>query len=265
MISRPDNRKSLRLVSLNIEGHKRLELVTQFLKTTQIDALLLQEVFKEDANLLAQTLGMSHVFGPMCRRPLDYKEGDSYEWGVAMLSKHPLRARVSRYGGDPGEVPELKIGPRGKPLVHAARTLILGRVEKNGVPYDLATTHFSWTPNGEASGQQRQDLRGLLRLLMYTPEIVLAGDFNAPRGGEIHSKLTKHFIDRMPPHIKTTIDGKFHRAGFLRLVVDYLLTSPGYEAENVYIVNGVSDHWAVMAQIHRADSVNESLNHLRNL
>lgn len=245
-----DNRESLRLVSLNIEGHKRLELVNNFLKTTQIDVLMLQEVFKGDAHDLSQSLGMSYIFGPMCRRPLDYKDGEMDEWGVAMLSRHPFRGRVNYYGGDPGDLPILKTGNNGEPLVHAARALIQGRVEKNGVPYDLATTHFSWTQNGEASDQQRQDLTSLLRLLMYTPEVVLAGDFNAPRGGEIYSKLTNYYIDRLPPHVKTTIDGKFHRAGFLQLVVDHLLTSPGYEAENIYVVNGVSDHWAVMAQIY---------------
>ena len=247
----PDNKEYLKLVSLNIEGHKRLGLVTRFLTRSASDVVLLQEVFKEDANFLANTLGMSHVFGPMSRRPLNYKEGESHEWGIAMLSKHPLRARISRYGGDPGEVPELEIGPRGEPLVTATRTLILGRVEKNNVPYDIATTHFTWTDNGLPTDQQREDARSLLRSLMYTPELVIAGDFNAPRGGEIYNIFIRHFIDRLPAHIKTTIDGKFHRAGFLQLVVDYLLTTPGYSAENVYVVNGVSDHWAVMAQIHK--------------
>lgn len=258
-----DNRESLRLVSLNIEGHKRLELVNNFFKTTQIDVLMLQEVFEGDARFLAQSLGMRYVFAPMCHRPLNYADGDLHEWGIAMLSKHPLRAKVSRYGEGSEDLPELKIGPKGEPLVHATRTLIFGRVEKNSVPYDLANTHFTWSENGSATDQQRDDLRDFLGLLKYTPEIVIAGDFNSPRRnkngvigeGEIYSKLTKHFIDRLPPHIKTTIDGKFHRAGFLQLVVDYLFTSPGYEAENVYVVNGVSDHWAVMAQIHKVGKI----------
>lgn len=248
-----NSRESLRVVSLNIEGQRHLGRVNKFLTTASSDVVLLQEVFKEDAAAIAANLGMHHKFGVMCHRPLDYNRGDDHEWGVAMLAKSPMKAKLVYYGDDPENIPRMQLGPRGEPLISALRALIVGSVEKNNEQFNIATTHFTWSDNGEATDKQRTDVRSLLGLLEDVPEVALVGDFNSPRHGEIYKILAEHYNDGLPRHVTTTIDGKYHRAGFLQLVVDHLWTTPGYKAESVYVMNGLSDHWAIMTRIHKAE------------
>jgi hypothetical protein len=52
----------------------------------------------------------------------------------------------------------------------------------------------------------------------------------------------------------TSIDPKLHRAGALQLMVDGLFTTPGYEASDVMLHTGVSDHCAITARIAPSQS-----------
>ena len=80
---------------------------------------------------------------------------------------------------------------------------------------------------------------------------VLAGDFNAPRGGEIFSHIAERYTDNIPPHYTTSIDGTLHRAGPIPFMVDGLFTTPSYRAKGVHLEFGVSDHAAVAATIEK--------------
>lgn len=236
----------LNIVSLNIEGRRNLELVTPFLIGSQADAVLLQEVYETDLNSLTRLLKMSFNFSPMSRRQLEYhSEGPAYNWGVAILASKILVAEGIYYHGEPIQLPEFGQGLTGsiEPVV------AFSVVEKGGKRFSLATTHFPWAPNGQVSGEQRAELINLEAILRDIGDVVLTGDFNTPRGGKIFDRLSVLYQDQIPPEVKTTIDGSRHKAGYLQLVVDGLFTSPKYEARNVQLVDGVSDHWAVTAQI----------------
>ncbi len=78
---------------------------------------------------------------------------------------------------------------------------------------------------------------------------VLCGDFNAPRGGEIFSELAARYRDNIPAQYTTSIDASLHRAGDLQLMVDGIFTTPEYQASSVLLHSGVSDHYAVTADI----------------
>ena len=133
--------------------------------------------------------------------------------------------------------------------------LVSATVSLGAVAFTVCTTHFTWSEEGKATEEQRADMRALLALLEAKKEFVLCGDFNAPRGGEIFEMLSSRYTDNVPPQYKTSIDVNIHRAGRQRpheladKMVDGLFTTPEYRCTSVELVNGVSDHMAVVAEI----------------
>lgn len=245
----PEN-ESIKFVVLNIEGNKRLPRVVEFLKKAEAEVFLLQEVFKKDVVSLAEKIGENYVFASMCRRVVSTEDENLGEWGVAIFSKYPILNRgIEYYGGDPGDLPELTINPKGTPSVIAARVLISVTIKKNNRAFNFATTHFTWTANGLVSDQQKEDLKKLMVLLDKKPDFLLAGDFNAPRGGEIQTSLAGKFEYWIPPHVKTTIDANLHRAGDLQLVVDHIYSKGDLTVENIVLTGGVSDHLAITGRV----------------
>jgi endonuclease/exonuclease/phosphatase family metal-dependent hydrolase len=129
------------------------------------------------------------------------------------------------------------------------RMVLWCNVEKDGITYRIATTHFTWTPDGSPSDAQRRDLSAMLDKLKNFGEFVLCGDFNAPRGGEIFSAIAAKYKDNIPPKYTTSIDGNLHRAGHIPLMVDGIFSTPAYRISNVVLHNGVSDHCAITADV----------------
>jgi endonuclease/exonuclease/phosphatase family metal-dependent hydrolase len=245
------NDQSLKFISLNIEGDKHLPLVTDFFKSANSDVILVQEIFKHTTEFLADLLQMEYVFVPTCTRAINYGEGESYEWGVAIFSKYTFKEqKVEYYAIDEGDkIPEYKRDANGRSIVFPSRVLLFVVIEKNGVRYHIANTHFTWTPDGKSSEQQHRDLTHLLEVLKDKNNLIMAGDFNAPRGGDIHKILYESFHYWIPPEVSSTLDPKLHRVKGLEYVVDHLFTRGNYVAEHVHVVEGVSDHKAIVAEI----------------
>lgn len=242
----------IKIVSVNIEGARHLDLVRGFLEIENPEVIFLQEAFENDANFFAKHFGMEMVYAPMTVRPRnDGMDNEMQVWGAAILSKYPIIERsVDFYVGskDLLEVyeDETKGGVR-KPFLHVC-------TEKERRRFNFANTHFTWTPDGQPTLEQREHLEKLLDLLSQHPDIVLCGDFNAPRGGEVWSRLASIYKDNIPEFVTTTVDKNKHRAGDLQLVVDGLFSTPEYEVSNVEIVDGVSDHCAIVASIEKISS-----------
>ncbi len=244
--------KTLSLVDLNIEGRYHLEEVFTFFKQNRPDIILLQEVYEPDLLTLASELGMSSHFAPMSLRASTYhpspdqKNIPLFPWGVAILtSLKPLSVSNYYYSGSSSDIPTY-----GTELVGKTNKVLASIViDDLGKPVTISTTHFTWAPSGQATPKQRQDLKTLLAKFRQSENLLLAGDFNAPRGGEIFDRLAEEFIDWIPADITTTIDGTHHRAGHLKLVVDGLFTTRGLEVANVATVSGLSDHLAIKCQL----------------
>lgn len=118
----------------------------------------------------------------------------------------------------------------------------------NGRPFCLGTIHGVWTKDGQATSTQIQAFERLLFDLKDYPELVLAGDFNAPRGRAAYGLIAKHLRDCLPVTIVATIDDDYHRAGHLPYVVDSIFAR-GYTVVNVRLTNGVSDHCALTDKV----------------
>ncbi len=236
---------TLRFASINIEGDKNLDKVLAFLKNFGPDVVCFQELWEPRVEFFEKALGMKGIFLPMSK---DNRENQNVLFGVGLYSALPVRnVRSEYYYGGEGSMPTFKAGNE-KTIW---RGILEATVEKEGESFTVATTHFTRTPDGSTSDKQREDLKKLLGIFQNTPELILCGDFNAPRGGEIFTALSTRFKDNIPPSYESSLDPKLHRAGHLKLMVDGLFTTPQYLITDAKLSESVSDHMAVTALISK--------------
>lgn len=228
----------LKLITLNVEKDRHWDRIIPLLERENADVVCMQELFPKDLEMLKKRFGYNAT----------YLNIDDREEGIALLTTLPLTdMRHECY--------------------NANRGMIWGTVVKDGVPYTIGVTHFTWTPNGEPDDAQRRDAPALLRIIENIPELILCGDFNAPRGNnEIYQLFTKKLIDRIPKEITSTLDTNLHHAAkdpiektrLERFVVDYIFSTPEYSVENVRKVCGVSDHCAIVGVVASNSVVEEN-------
>lgn len=256
----------MKLISLNIEGNRHLERVVPFLKKEKPGVVFLQELFERDSKMLGESLGMKVLFAPMYL--LEYKKSDPDSWesmGIGILSHEELQNGQARAYRAPS--PELQRfnGDDVHTKQHTERAILLsGNVPTEEGPFTVATTHFTWTPNGMSNEYQETDSDALLGILSDMPEVILCGDFNMPRGvNDTYKKFTSRYTDVVPSSYVSSIDVDLHRSGanniererLERFMVDYIFLSKHYQAENVRLEKGVSDHMAVVGDITRAHRI----------
>ena len=236
----------VKILCLNIEGDRHLEKVVPFLKEQNPDIICLLECFKVNVPFFEKELNLHGFFFAQANKLRRISERDvdpkGYQ-GIAVFTKLDVNS-VSGMYYTKGNIPEYS-GPNGQD-----RVLAFLRVEKEGKEYSVAATHFTWAANGGTNNEQSQDLKAMLELIK-DEELILCGDFNAPRGGEIFTALSMHFKDNIPVEVETTIDQNLHKVKGLMYVVDGLFSTPSYDVKNVQVIDGVSDHKALAADIER--------------
>ena len=121
--------------------------------------------------------------------------------------------------------------------------------------YRVCTTHFRWTPDGEADDAQRTDMIALLSVLESLQDFVLVGDFNTPRGGDMFAELANRYKDNVPREFTSSLDPTLHRAAPLERMVDGIFTTPCYVVSDVEMISGISDHRALVANISRISAI----------
>lgn len=235
----------IKILNLNIEGDKHLSQVIKLVEREKPDIICLQEVFEEDFHMLHRQFDMQGIFMPTVRidsagRPGFGKTGP---FGVALFSR-----LTGEFGGDHyfrrrgSELPRYK----GKP--NAGNRCLVWQKTGNGLT--IATTHFTWSKNGQTTEKQRIELKALIGLLVnkIKPDI-LCGDFNAPRGQEIWSAISGKLTDNIPSQAKTTLDPVLHYSHGAMLVVDGFFTKPNskFTVKSLRLIDGISDHLAVSA------------------
>ncbi len=247
-------KKKIKLISLNIELDRHLDLVEKFLRKERPDVVCLQEVIESDFPKLVVELDMAGVFAAMGRYGVETEKGNRV-LGVGLISKLPMKdIRSVYYHGEEVSARNVLVKKQ-EDAQNYCRVLVSGKVQKDEVEFVVGTTHFTWAPDGQANDFQREHIRKLLSVLSHISEIVFCGDFNAPRGGEIFDAIAKHYKDHIPKHYTTSIDMGLHRFGAKLkgkpLMVDGLFSTPHYEIRNVRLQDGVSDHCAIVAEISK--------------
>ncbi len=247
---------TLKLVSLNIEGRCHLvDRVLPFLIRRQPDVICLQEVFVTDLVMLERELGMTGFFSPMAiidRVNSHFFGGGEGEFGVAILHHSPVKNSGSTvYAWYRPDQKNVLPHYRSTDYNSVNRVLAWVDLELDGLIWRIATTHFTRSQAGRVTVQQRRHLSVLMAELGKLEDIILCGDFNAPRGRAIFSTLASRYHDTIPTRYTTSIDPHLHEAAPLELMVDGLFLRPAYQEKTVSLVSGVSDHQAIVATIGR--------------
>ena len=258
---------SIKLVSVNIERDKHLDRVIPWIESEKPDVLCLQEVCEKDLPLFQKLMGGQYRFS---RARRDKAGGEASVNGEAIFSRLPVREWFYRKYAGPDQDVEFDIISAETRNETAVRAITGCEINRGTATFRIATTHFTWSEHGKADNYQRQDVRSLLDATLPLGELILCGDFNAPRGlplagqagqgGEIFSFISAHYRDEIPRRYKTSLDVSLHRAGKERpdeladKMVDGLFLTSGYHASGVRLERGVSDHCAVVAKIHIAGS-----------
>ncbi|HLB50752.1 MAG TPA: endonuclease/exonuclease/phosphatase family protein [Patescibacteria group bacterium] len=243
-----------KLISINIEDEKHIDRVLDFIHREKPDVLCLQELLERDVPIFEKALDARSIFAPMGVLP----PADSQEIiGVGIFSLFPLHDVRSHYYAQYSDHPRIWHDEITDPT---NRVLLSAKITVDGIPYTVATTHFTWTPGGEASPRQRRDLSALLTILSEYDEILFCGDMNAPRGKETFDAIAERYQDHIPPQYLTSLDPEFHRTkGEEHLMVDGLFSTPHYEVEGVRLQSGISDHMVIVATIGTSASIGPAL------
>jgi endonuclease/exonuclease/phosphatase family metal-dependent hydrolase len=233
----------MKFISVNIERRKHLARIKKLLEAEQPDVLCLQEVMEIDVAALAAAGGFAHhAFCTMGQVNMP-NENTAGHMGVAILSKQPQTNASQHYyygGGRPSTVFDLE-----NKLATQRYMLLVATVAGKR----FATTHMLVTPRGSVTPEQTEALAALIKLLEMLNPDVLSGDFNAPRGRATFDKLASIYTDNIPPEYTSSIDPTLHRAAPIDFVVDGLFTKPPFAAHNVRLIEGVSDHKAIIAEL----------------
>lgn len=244
--------RGVKLVSLNIERSKHLDRVIPFLEREKPDIFCAMELAERDITRFEQVVGECRGFAPMMTHAAEAPDTQPAIIGTGIFSATPGTAEIVYYRGS-------EEGARSLPTKSVMSDINLIRFDfaHEGTGNRIVTTHFTWTPDGRASQQQRIDLAALFAYLDSCDEFVLCGDLNAPRGGEIFSQIAARYTDNIPAEYTGSIDVTLHRAGHLlsermdTKMVDGLFTTPAYRVSDVHLSDGVSDHMAIVAHISR--------------
>lgn len=235
----------IKLISLNIEERRRLDLVRSFFGDSGAGIFCLQEVWEDDATILAHELGCQHVFAPM--HDLLAKKGTANRKGIAIFTTGTITHSETIYYSAFLPGPKRTIDP--ELLVPDHCPLLSTEIAIDGATYSVANTHFMWSPNGEMVPPQYEALERLLVTLDRYPELILTGDFNCPRGFPVFDELAKRYTDNIPAAVTTTVDQELHRVKGLQLVIDGLFSSNHYRVSDVEVRSGVSDHCAIIGTV----------------
>jgi endonuclease/exonuclease/phosphatase family metal-dependent hydrolase len=241
---------SIKIASLNIERSKHIDRILKFIQKEQPDIFCVQELCKADIPYFESIFGNAYAYVPMAMYYDNDTGTEGCEMGLGIFSRSKiLNYRAHLYVDTQQKLPEYR-----HPNQHTSnRYLLVCDIAKDDVTFCIGTTHFTWTPDGKVDENQRKDISALLEAIEKESELIVVGDFNAPRGGEIFSLLAERYTDNVPPEYTTSIDGTLHRAGELQYMVDGFFSTPGYEVGTVRMECGVSDHCALVGTVAKKE------------
>lgn len=250
----------MKLISLNIELDKHLDLVIPFLKNEQPDVVCLQELMEKDVADIAAALDYAHVFqASSYSNHHSYPEQMGKRQGVGIFAKTIATHGSEFYlGMKEHALLPFEAYAAVVPDVEKERAMVWADIpDETGTMFRIATAHLPVTPRGQSTSTQLDAAEKLLTSLAPLGEIVFCGDMNAPRGKETFSLLAARYTDAIPAEYTMSIDCDIHRAGAAiradnePLMVDGLFLSPSYAASEVHLASGVSDHMAIVADVQK--------------
>ncbi len=214
-------------------------------------SLTFQEVFEDDFEDLAKYFNMDGLFVPVDQHKVELRPGMGTGYrGVSILTNLPFDNEEGIcYKGD-GIVP-IYTHPENN-----ESWLGLMTAYEDGIPLRIETTHFTYSYDAKATELQRRSFQNLMSALEGEENLMLSGDFNAPRGKEIFNRFLEYFEDNLPADIDSTLDPNLHRAKGLKLVVDTLFTRGSISVTDVQAHQGISDHMGLSGLVSNSTYAN---------
>jgi endonuclease/exonuclease/phosphatase family metal-dependent hydrolase len=220
------------------------------------DVVCLQEATEVYATHL-QNLGYTAFFLPRC---IKSRDGIDFVDGILMASLHPITF-TQHYYYNPHERIEHEVFDEHAQRNTTPRAILKGTITYKNTEYILCTTHFTWTKEGNKPCKaQQDDMAVFTELVQALGAHVMCGDFNIPRHHNfLYGPLSKLYTDTVPESYQSSLDPAIHRCGldpskqnlFTDYMVDYVFTQPPYSAINVHLEFGLSDHAAILADVHK--------------
>lgn len=239
-----------------MEGTRHVERVQEYIREEESDVICLMEAPWPFCATL-HSLGYQTAFSPTTYR---HEAQLTAAEGVIIATRQPALTFECFYHK-----------PTSTPLVYDTsdrvgtswRSVLFADVTIGGESFLVATTHFTWTPDGAVPNEaQQRDLPRLQEILRSHQPHILCGDLNLPRGiNPLATELLRDYTDAVPTHYTSSLDRDLHRLAekpelahlFTDYMVDYLLLQAPYTAQDVRLQFGVSDHAAVIARLHRGE------------
>ena len=252
----------LKALSLNVgrglSSYKECLLFLEKQVTQGLDVACFQDISEKNVNDLRKIFGECYFFAPMCRHM--YKGLDGQAVGIGIFTKNiPIESVIiTAYVNNVYPINNLAgLDENGNHTDLAlirkteSRILLTCNLHKDGKKYSIATTHGVWVKGGAPDDHQRDGTNRLFEIV-NAENLVLAGDMNFSRGGEIYKLFVKDRIhDCLPQTIDNTLDPVNHSLrGKLKIVSDYVFSiGDQYEVMDVNAEFGVSDHAGITFSI----------------
>ena len=228
----PSEPGTLRLVTFNIKHASESSLadVASLIRSLDPDVVALQEVDKDatrsnvvyQSYRLGQLTGMASSF----RSSLQLEDGGDY--GLALLSRHPIVASSKLFLGDSGE----------------PRTVTTWTVVVDGEELKIANTHLS--PN---EGERVEQVADLSPELADLQPLAVLGDFNEAGGAATFDAIVD--LGYADSHMEAGAGpGDTFPAGLPNRRIDHVYIRSDVEVLNSQVVESeASDHRPVVVDI----------------
>jgi len=241
----------MKIISLNIEGDKHLDKIIKFLEKEKADIFCFSEIFEEDIKYITPLINMPYVFAHECYRSSMVKDVEELKtFGIAIFSKNIKWSETFFLIGNKNLIPKFQRSADLKEKPHELYVpAIITKIEFNNKEYFITNTHLTVTEHGESTDYSFKQATKLVSYLKKYPEMIICGDFNSPRGGGVFDYFCKFYKDNIPKKYKTSLDQNLHRVKNLEYMVDVLFSTKNYTIKNVKLIDSVSDHMAVVAEI----------------
>lgn len=244
----------MKVLNINVEGMRHLDTVFNCIEKNSPDVVCMQEANTHHKRWLEE----NHFYVTHLPTRIENRDNEMEPEGVLLASTTPHQSKTFFYHKPQTEIilfdKNDKRNTGGEGCIYAHITI-------NDQVYSVATTHFTWTPDGSNPNEYQQtDLPKILEILREQPPHILCGDMNIPRGHNfLYEQFTEQYQDAVPKSYTSSLDQDLHRLGpdpskailFSDYMVDYIFTQAPYRAEHVRLEFGVSDHAAVVADIFK--------------
>lgn len=261
-----------KILHLNVETSKHVKNVLKLLRSENPDIVCLQEAIDSDVKSIASELDYQVAFAP--RFLIKNNENEQQE-GSAILSKYPI-LKIKNYKYNDKLLVDVPVYSTDEPIskknvrpqnrfLFNYNLLTVSIKNSEGVIITIATTHFPVVDHStpglldheldsikDIDEFEHADIyldRLISDIRLLKDPLIFTADLNNARGEYVYNAIAQELIDIVPKSIQSTIDPELHRRPGLKLVVDTIMTSFNVSVKEFKIIEGISDHKALISLI----------------